>query len=56
MTADTVGFYSFKFIKVCCVAQNMVSLVNIPCEIEKNVILLLLDEAVAYQCSLHPVD
>ena len=31
-------------------------LVNVPCEFEKNVILLFLDEAVVYQCSLYPVD
>lgn len=29
--------YSFKFVKVCCMAQKAVFLANVPRELEKNV-------------------
>ena len=47
-------FYSFIFVKVCFVAQNVLYLGEYSIELEKNK-LLLLDE-VAYRCQLDPVD
>ena len=40
---------------LCSMAQNVVSLVNVPCELGKNCVLLLLDEVV-YRCQLCLVD
>ena len=40
---------------LCFMAQNMVGLVKVPCELGKNCVLLLLDEVV-YRCQLYPVD
>lgn len=47
--------YSFKFVKLCFMTQNVTSLGGILYELEKMCFLLLLNEAV-YRCQLYLVE